>query len=145
MRALQPAHSAEQATALSPEQDERADSERRHKRPGRDPTEPGAGSSTGGDVKLALPLSRPLITTNVAEVEVWLDGDRKCTTPCQLEIPVGDDSIHEIRLKKEGYIDVMQNWRPLTITDDLPPMPDMKPLGGSIDVSGAAKKRRKKN
>jgi len=102
-----------------------------------------ADSNSTPEAELALPLSRPLITTNVDEVQVWLDGERKCETPCQLEIPVGDDKIHEIRLKKEGYIDVMQNWRPLTITDDLPPMPDMKPLGGTIEV-GATKKKRKK-
>ncbi|HFE45034.1 MAG TPA: PEGA domain-containing protein [Nannocystis exedens] len=103
----------------------------------------GTGSSTGSP-ELSLPLSRPLITTNVDEVQVWLDGEKQCTTPCQLEIPVGDGKIHEIRLKKEGYIDVIQNWRPMTITEDLPPMPDMKALGGTIEVSGSKKRRRKK-
>ncbi|MEZ4383305.1 MAG: serine/threonine-protein kinase [Nannocystaceae bacterium] len=99
------------------------------------------GESTGTEL-LALPLSRPLITTNVEEAEVWLDGEKKCTTPCQLEIPVGDEKTHEIVLRKDGYIDVTQNWRPLVVTDELPPMPDMKPLGGDIEVGG--KKRKKK-
>lgn len=100
-----------------------------------------ASGSTGSQ-ELALPLSRPLIRTNIEDAEVWLDGERKCTAPCQLEIPVGDDTIHEIRLKKEGYIDVTQNWRPMTITEDFPPMPDMKQLGGTIEVP-RSKKRKK--
>ena len=36
----------------------------------------------------------------------------------------------------------MQNWRPMTITEDFPPMPDMKPLGGTIEVP-RSKKRKK--
>ncbi|MCA9661121.1 MAG: serine/threonine protein kinase, partial [Myxococcales bacterium] len=98
---------------------------------------------TTGTEALALPLSRPLITTNVAEAEVWLDGEKKCITPCQLEIPVGDEKTHEIVLRKDGYIDVTQNWRPLTVTDELPPMPDMKPLGGDIEVGGKSKRKKK--
>ncbi len=104
--------------------------------------ESATGTGSTGGQELALPLSRPLITTNIEEAEVWLDGEKKCITPCQLEIPVGDDTIHEIRLKKDGYIDVTENWRPLSITEEFPPMPDMKPLGGTIEV-GKAKKRRR--
>ncbi|MCB9566597.1 MAG: serine/threonine protein kinase [Myxococcales bacterium] len=102
-----------------------------------------AGEAEGGPTApLALPFSRPVITANVESAEVWVDNDLKCTTPCEIAVPVGDDEVHEIRLRKSGYVDSVVKWRPLTVTDSPPPIPDLKPLGGSIEVGKKGKKKR---
>lgn len=101
------------------------------------PEETAAGeSATTGEAQAerAYPLTRPLITTNVDQASVLIDGEFRCKTPCEIEVPVGDERVHEIRLKKEGYIDVVQNWRPLSVADPMPEMPAMRPLGGAIEV-----------
>ncbi|MEZ4452258.1 MAG: serine/threonine-protein kinase [Nannocystaceae bacterium] len=88
----------------------------------------------------AYPLTRPLITTNVEQASVLVDGEFRCKTPCEIAVPVGDERVHEIRLKKDGYIDVITNWRPLSVADTLPELPEMRPLGGNIDLSKSKKK-----
>lgn len=101
-------------------------------------------SSTGEDDAGVLPKTRRLVTTNVDAATVFVDGDERCTTPCEIEVEVGSDERHEIRLVKEGYIDVVVNWQPKTLTDPLPKFPPMAPEATSIEVGSGKKKRRKK-
>ncbi len=88
----------------------------------------------------SLPFNRPLITTNVEQASVLVDGEFRCKTPCEIEIPVGDDKAHEIVLQKDGYIDVKRTWRPLSVSEPPPTFDAMKPLGGQIEVK--TKKKR---
>lgn len=81
-----------------------------------------------------LPKNRALIKANVDAANVQVDGVFQCRTPCEITVPVGDNRAHEIRLTKEGYIDVVQNWRPLTVTDPLPPFPDLKQVAPVLEV-----------
>ena len=74
------------------------------------------------------PYNRALVRANVEGAAVLVDGVEQCTTPCEITVPVGDELSHEIRLKKDGYIDVVQNWRPKSVTEPLPPLPDLKAL-----------------
>jgi eukaryotic-like serine/threonine-protein kinase len=76
----------------------------------------------------SFPNNRALVRTNVAKAKVFVDGEEQCETPCEITVPVGDGKTHEIRLEKPGYIDVVYNWRPMTVGEQLPPLPDMKPL-----------------
>lgn len=82
----------------------------------------------------ALPNTRPLVTSNVEGASVFVDSELQCKTPCEVEIPVGDDRNHEIRLSHEGYMDVVYNWRPASVTDVLPPLPPMLPVQEEITV-----------
>ena len=86
----------------------------------------GKGADTTAPGK--LPRNRALVTTNVKGAKVLVDGAPQCETPCPIEVPVGDDKTHEIRLVKDGYIDVITNWRPNTVSEPLPDLPDMKKL-----------------
>ena len=74
------------------------------------------------------PFNRPLVRANVPAAKVFVDGKEQCETPCVIMVPVGDDASHEIRLTKEGYVDVVQNWKPKTVGEPLPPMPDLRKL-----------------
>jgi serine/threonine-protein kinase len=76
----------------------------------------------------SYPFNRALVRTNVEGATVSVDGKEQCTTPCEIKVPVGDGISHEIRLSKDGYIEVVQNWRPGNVGDPLPPLPDMKKL-----------------
>jgi eukaryotic-like serine/threonine-protein kinase len=76
----------------------------------------------------SFPNNRALVRTNVENAKVFVDGVEQCETPCEITVPVGDGKTHEIRLEKDGYIDVVYNWRPMTVGEQLPPLPDMKPL-----------------
>ncbi|MBZ5713202.1 serine/threonine protein kinase [Nannocystis pusilla] len=88
-----------------------------------------------------LPKNRALIKANVDGAKVHVDGEFQCNSPCEITVPVGDNRSHEIRLTKDGYIDVVQNWRPLTVTDGLPPFPDLKPISPVLEVKTTGKKR----
>lgn len=88
-----------------------------------------------------LPKNRATVKANLEAAEVHVDGEFRCKTPCEIEVPVGDGRTHEIRLKMDGYIDVVQNWRPLTVTDSLPPFPDLKPISPVLEVKSGGKKR----
>ena len=88
----------------------------------------------------ALPFNRPLITTNVEQASVHVDGEFRCKTPCEIEIPVGDDKIHEITLRKDGYIDVTRTWRPVSVSEPFPALDPMRPLGGQIEIKSKKKK-----
>ena len=74
------------------------------------------------------PYNRTLVQTNVEGATVYVDGEKQCETPCEIKVPVGTDKPHEIRLRKNGYVDVVQNWRPTYVGEALPPLPDMKKL-----------------
>jgi serine/threonine protein kinase len=74
------------------------------------------------------PYNRPLVRANVPAAKVFVDGKEQCETPCVIMVPVGDDTAHEIRLTKEGYVDVVQNWKPKTVGESLPPLPDLRKL-----------------
>jgi serine/threonine-protein kinase len=74
------------------------------------------------------PYNRPLVRANVPAAKVFVDGKEQCETPCVIMVPVGDDVSHEIRLKKEGFVDVVQNWKPKTVGEPLPPLPDLRKL-----------------
>ncbi len=90
---------------------------------------------------VGLPMNRALIRTNVEAVNAQVDGLMQCVTPCEIAVPVGDNKIHEIRLSKPGYIDVVQPWRPLTVNDLPPPLPDMRPIASTIEVKSGKKPR----
>jgi len=93
-------------------------------------------------VEVGLPMNRALIRTNVEAASVQVDGALQCApTPCEIAVPVGDNKVHEIRLSKPGYIDVVQPWRPLTVNDLPPPMPDMRPIASTIEVKSGKKPR----
>jgi hypothetical protein len=81
-----------------------------------------------------LPRNRALVRANVDGATVFLDDVEKCETPCTIEVPVGDGKAHEIRIAKDGYVDVLQKWQPSSVTEDLPELPDLKPLGNTVRV-----------
>ncbi len=91
------------------------------------PTPSTAPAATDAKEK-SHPFNRALVRANVPAAIVMVDGKDQCETPCEIKVPVGDDIAHEIRLKKAGYVDVVQNWRPRTVGEPLPPMPDLRKL-----------------
>ena len=72
------------------------------------------------------PKNRATIAGNVDGARVFLDGEFVCETPCTVEVPVGDSTEHEIVLRKDGYIEVMTKWRPASVTERPPQLPDLK-------------------
>lgn len=76
----------------------------------------------------SFPYNRALVRTNVSGAKVFVDDEPQCDTPCEIKVPVGDGLSHEIRLEKDGYTDVVRNWRPTNVGEPLPALPDMKPL-----------------
>ncbi|MDC0719600.1 serine/threonine-protein kinase [Nannocystis bainbridge] len=88
-----------------------------------------------------LPKNRATIKANIEGASVSVDGAFQCKSPCEITVPVGDNRTHEIRLTMDGYIDVVQNWRPMTVTDGLPPFPDLKPISPVLEVKSPGKKR----
>ncbi|MBL4684116.1 MAG: serine/threonine protein kinase [Nannocystaceae bacterium] len=91
-----------------------------------------AASTKAADAKpeapKKFPFNRPLVRTNVEGAAVLVDGSEQCKTPCVIKVPVGDNLSHEIVLRKAGYTDVVQNWRPNNVSEPLPALPDMKEL-----------------
>jgi eukaryotic-like serine/threonine-protein kinase len=109
-----------------------------------DSGDPGASTGTPGmaaansdetpiDVD-SLPKNRAMIASNVEGSKVFLDDEFKCETPCTLEIPVGDGRDHEIILRKDGYIEVMTKWRPRSVTERPPQLPDLRPADFSVEL-----------
>lgn len=92
------------------------------------PAAPNAADEGLSDAAAPLPNNRALVSTNIEGAKVLVDGNEQCSTPCEIKVPVGDGEVHEIRLVKEGYIDVIYNWEPKGVGEPLPPLPDMKPL-----------------
>lgn len=94
------------------------------------PTPPASttAATTADSQPKSYPFNRALVRSNVPSATVMVDGKEQCETPCEIKVPVGDDVAHEIRLKKDGYVDVVQNWRPKTVGEPLPPLPDLRKL-----------------
>jgi hypothetical protein len=88
--------------------------------PAPSPTADGGGKS--------YPFNRALVQTNVEGAKVLVDGTEVCETPCEIKVPVGDDISHEIRIKKDGYVDVVQNWRPRHVGEPLPALPELRKI-----------------
>jgi hypothetical protein len=96
-------------------------------------TKPDDGTKPPIDVA-DLPKNRAMIDSNVDGARVFLDGELECETPCQVEIPVGDGAIHELVLRKDGYVEVMTKWQPRSVTDRPPQLPDLKPATVEIEL-----------
>ncbi|MCX4243232.1 serine/threonine-protein kinase [Paraliomyxa miuraensis] len=75
----------------------------------------------------SFPFNRALVSTNVTGAKVFVDGEEQGETPCEIKVPV-DGKTHEIRLEKDGHTSVTHNWRPKSVGEPLPPLPDMKAL-----------------
>jgi len=86
-----------------------------------------AEAGSGGPVYDSFPFNRVLVHTNVSGAKVFVDDVAQCDTPCEIKVPV-DGRTHEIRLEKDGHTSVTHNWRPKSVGEPLPPLPDMKPL-----------------
>ncbi|MEM9454293.1 MAG: serine/threonine-protein kinase [Myxococcota bacterium] len=84
--------------------------------------------ASDGSTYDSFPFNRALVRSNISGAKVYVDGEPQCDTPCEIKVPVGDGTTHEIRIKKDGYVDVVQNWRPKSVGEPLPAMPDMKEL-----------------
>jgi serine/threonine protein kinase len=89
---------------------------------GEDPTTTGAAPTYD-----SFPFNRVLVSTNVSGAKVFVDNVAQCDTPCEIKVPV-DGNTHEIRLEKDGHTSITHNWRPKSVGEPLPPLPDMKPL-----------------
>nr|WP_276602685.1 serine/threonine-protein kinase [Nannocystis pusilla] len=110
-------------------------------RAGDDATSPAEAKAAQPIGSEGLPKNRAFIKANIEGASVHVDGAFQCKSPCEITVPVGDNRSHEIRLTLDGYIDVVQNWRPLTVTDSLPPFPDLKPISPVLEVKSPGKKR----
>ncbi len=80
-----------------------------------------------------LPRNRALIKANLEGASVLLDDVIQCQSPCFIEVPIGDGLKHEIRLRKEGYVDVVQTWEPSSPTEKPPEFPDLRPSTETAD------------
>ncbi len=92
------------------------------------PAAAGAAPPVADDRPKSYPYNRALVRSNVPAATVLVDGTVQCETPCEIKVPVGDEVAHEIRLEKDGYVDVVHNWRPKTVGEPLPPLPDLRKL-----------------
>jgi hypothetical protein len=58
---------------------------------------------------------------------VWLDGEERCEVPCEIKVPV-DGEEHEIRLKMDGFEDLVRSWKPTSVADRLGAFGVMEPV-----------------
>ncbi len=95
-----------------------------------------SGTETGADDANTdqLPKNRATITANVERARVFLDGEFVCETPCNVEVPVGDQRNHEIVLRKDGYIEVISKWQPKSVTERAPQLPDLRPAEIELEL-----------
>jgi len=77
-----------------------------------------------------LPTNRAYVKTNVNGASVLLDGVLQCQTPCYINVPLGDHKKHQINVRKEGFVEVMQIWQPKSPSESMPLLPDLRPLSG---------------
>jgi len=75
-----------------------------------------------------LPMNRALVQTNVEGAQVYVDDTYSCDTPCEVKVPVGDGLSHEIRVKKEGYADLVKVWKPKSVAEPLPKLAPMEEI-----------------
>jgi serine/threonine-protein kinase len=92
------------------------------------PAAPTPAPSTDSGAGGKNPFNRALVQTNVVGAHVLVDSVEECLTPCEIKVPVGDDIAHEIRIKKDGYVDVVLNWRPRHVGEPLPAIPEMRKI-----------------
>ncbi len=85
-------------------------------------------SGAGASSPEKLPMNRALVQTNVEGAQVYVDEKYQCDTPCEVKVPVGDGLSHEIRAKKEGYIDLVKVWKPKSVAEPLPKLAPMEKL-----------------
>ncbi|MBV1857388.1 MAG: PEGA domain-containing protein, partial [Nannocystaceae bacterium] len=87
-----------------------------------------SGSGAGASSPEKLPMNRALVQTNVEGAQVYVDEKYQCDTPCEVKVPVGDGLSHEIRAKKEGYVDLVKVWKPKSVAEPLPKLAPMEKL-----------------
>jgi serine/threonine-protein kinase len=75
-----------------------------------------------------LPMNRALVQTNIEGAQVYVDEKYQCDTPCEVKVPVGDGLSHEIRVKKEGYVDLVKVWKPKSVAEPLPKLAPMEKI-----------------
>ena len=75
-----------------------------------------------------LPMNRALVQTNVEDAQVYVDEKYQCDPPCEVKVPVGDGLSHEIRVKKEGYVDLVKVWKPKSVAEPLPKLAPMEQI-----------------
>lgn len=88
-------------------------------------------ASASGDAETKpekLPMNRALVQTNVEGAQVYVDEKYQCDTPCEVKVPVGDGLSHEIRVKKEGYVDLVKVWKPKSVAEPLPKLAPMEKI-----------------
>ncbi len=85
-------------------------------------------SESGVNSPEKLPMNRALVQTNVEGALVYVDDKYQCDTPCEVKVPVGDGLSHEIRAKKEGYVDLVKVWKPKSVAEPLPKLAPMEKL-----------------
>ncbi len=93
--------------------------------------EPPKSASAAGDAEAEpekLPMNRALVQTNVEGAQVYVDEKYQCDTPCEVKVPVGDGLSHEIRVKKEGYVDLVKVWKPKSVAEPLPKLAPMEKI-----------------
>jgi len=93
----------------------------------RDEGAEGDPTTGGAPTYDSFPFNRVLVSTNVSGAKVFVDNVPQCDTPCEIKVPV-DGRTHEIRLEKDGHTSITHNWRPKSVGEPLPVLPDMKPL-----------------
>ncbi|MEM6296374.1 MAG: serine/threonine-protein kinase [Myxococcota bacterium] len=88
----------------------------------------GASSKADGTPPKKLPMNRAVVQSNVDGAQVYVDDAYQCDSPCEVKVPVGDGLSHEIRVKKEGYVDLVKVWKPKSVAEPLPTLPPMEKL-----------------
>lgn len=73
-----------------------------------------------------LPVNHTFVDAEDGIVPVYLDGKYECDSPCDIEVPVGDGVAHEIRVKREGYVDISKSWQPKSKSERFPQIGPMK-------------------
>jgi len=76
--------------------------------------------------EVGLTLNNRSLIAQPPGAKVLLDGERQCEVPCEIKVPV-DGSRHEIRLQKDGFEDLVRNWKPTSVADDLGSLGAMVP------------------
>ena len=69
-------------------------------------------------------MNRALVMPTTGGAKVHVDGDYRCDSPCEVKVPV-DGREHEIRLKKDGYQDLVTSWKPASVAESLPSLGSM--------------------
>jgi serine/threonine-protein kinase len=76
-----------------------------------------------------IPRNHALIRTQPEAATVYLDGEPKCSTPCRIEVPVGDNTSHEIKVSLDGFVPQVLSWKPSTVSEEPPAFQPFRALG----------------